>query len=255
MVLTNQISFSEVIIRGYESIWFLGDDFANQTIKQYYIDHQDNYKGYARDLFEVHCFTGGPENTNGDSSTISRIRNALVHGINKVGLLPKLVAIVPDDDIINFLNYSEEGISKSLGRVLDWIMREHNRITESYKEMLPLRAKRANYPQFIWIQAPTHDNFTNNLMRLKFNNAISSSVQFNENTWSLQLKKVWDSHCHSLYNKEDQKFTIDGIKSYWDAVDKTLHFADTILLKNPKEQENLPSQLQQTATSVLPHTQ
>ena len=36
---------------------------------------------------------------------------------------------------------AEFGISKCLGRVIDWIMREHNRIIEIYKGFLPHKAK------------------------------------------------------------------------------------------------------------------
>ena len=229
-------------MKGYDSVWFIGDDFADQTLGPYYIDRSDGFKAYARDLFEVCAFTKEPDGKVRD--TISRFRNGLVDGINQEFLLPKIVVIVPDDDIINYLNYAETGVSKSIGRVLDWIMREHNRIIQSYKELLPMKAKKSNYPQIVWIHAPTHDNFKNNIMRMKFNSAIDSTILFHENTWSLQLKKVWDPHSHSLFNKEGNKFTIEGIKAYWEAVDKTIRFLDTILLKRPvkpktpKRQEN-----------------
>ena len=70
-------------------------------------------------------------------------------------------------------------------------------------------------------------------MRQKFNHALSTAALLNENTWSLKLKKIWDSHNHSLYNKEDDKYTVEGIKTYWEAVDQTIKYADTILIKRP----------------------
>ena len=47
-----------------------------------------------------------------------------------------------------------------------------------------------------------------------------------------------DSH---LFNAEDKKFTDIGYKSYWNAVDKTVKFAHTLLLKK----EALASQKKQ----------
>ena len=53
---------------------------------------------------------------------------------------------------------------------------------------------------------------------------------FHESTF-LKLIKVWDYDDSSLYNKEEKKLTSKGYISYWEAVDKAVKFADTILLK------------------------
>ena len=220
------------MVTGYDSVWFFGDDFGCQTFYEYYFDWQDNFKGYAKEHFEVIGFINDLRD-NEDRSIISQFHNTLVHALEEKPLLPKIIVIVPDDDIINFLNFAEYGVSKCLGRVIDWIMREHIRIIDIYKEFLPARAKRSTYPQILWIDVPTHDGFKNNLMRQKYNYAVNTAAQFHENTWTLQLKKVWDPHNHSLYNKEEDKYSVEGIKMYWEAVDKTVRYTDTILLKKP----------------------
>ena len=233
---------------GYESIWFCGDDFGHQTFNDYCLNRMDDFHGYAKDNFEVIGFMSDSA-TSDDLTLISRLRNILVEAITKQVLLPKIIVFVPDDDIIVFLNYVEYGISKCLGRIVDWIMREHNRIIESYKEYLPLKAKKYSYPQLIWIKALTHDNFNNNLMLQKFNYALSTQAQNHEHTWALQLKKIWDPHNHSLFNKEDNKYTVEGIKTYWEAVDKTLKYADTILLKKPNKPKASQSSTQERRNS------
>ena len=123
-------------------------------------------------------------------------------------------------------------------------MQEHNRIIEKYKDFLPIKSKCHNFPQIIWIEAPVHDSFSNNLMRQKYNHTVDTASQFHENTWSLQLKKVWDSHNHSLFNKVENKYSIEGIKTYWEAVDKTIRYADTILLKKPFKPKTISSTYQ-----------
>ena len=49
--------------------------------------------------------------------------------------------------------------------------------------------------------------------------------------YALQLKKTWMEDDSHLFNAEDKKFTDIGYKSYWNAVDKTVKFAHTLLLK------------------------
>ena len=58
------------------------------------------------DNFEVVGFMNDSANST-DPSIISHLRNMLVEAIKDKTLLPKMIIIVPDDDIINFINYAE----------------------------------------------------------------------------------------------------------------------------------------------------
>ena len=51
------------------------------------------------------------------------------------------------------------------------------------------------------------------------------------NTFSVQLKKIWDPKDKSLYNRDEKSYTAAGYTAYWNAVDKAVKFTDTILLK------------------------
>ena len=132
-----------------------------------------------------------------------------------------------------YFNFNKAGVSKSLGHLIDWVMREHEKILSAYKGKLPARAKKINYPQIIWIEAPLHVNMTSasNDLRNKFNKALEKMVQFHPNTTALQLEKVWDPQGKSFYSKSEQIFTSAGLSTYWNAVDKVIRFADTILFK------------------------
>ena len=83
----------------------------------------------------------------------------------------------------------------------------------------------------IWIKPPENTNFANNKLRRRFSAALDKCVTYHDHTYALELKKGLDKDDSSLYNKSDRRFTSAGYKSYWGAIDKTIKFADTLLLK------------------------
>ena len=103
-----------------------------------------------------------------------------------------MIIIVLDDDLITYFNDDSPGISISLGRMANSIMAEFDKLINTQKEFLPKRSKRPNYPAFIWIQAPLHNNFYNNSERVKFNRELINVARFHENTYVLPMKKIWD---------------------------------------------------------------
>ena len=150
----------------------------------------------------------------------------------------------------NTQEVSSEAWSKDLGRVINWIMNEFDKLIAIQKDYLPLKAHRVNYPQIVWIEAPHHINFPNNLGRKRFNTAMETVVQFHENTWVLKLKKVWDKHDSSLFLRSENRYTAAGYRSYWDAVDKTVRYADTILLKKPVKKQNASGDAKKKSSST-----
>ena len=60
------------------------------------------------------------------------------------------------------------------------------------------------------------------------------------NCFTLELKKVWDPKDLSLY-LSSQRFTTDGYSAYWEAVDKTIRYFDSVILKkNEKKKVQKP---------------
>ena len=48
---------------------------------------------------------------------------------------------------------------------------------------------------------------------------------------TLPLKKVWDAKDNNLFLKDSQCFTTDGYLAYWEAIDRTVRYFDSIFLK------------------------
>ena len=71
---------------------------------------------------------------------------------------PKMIFIIPDADLAKFC--IAKNIYQDMDKLVDWLIRECDKLVEIKKECLPSRSKKAGYPAFIWIEAPLHDNFT-----------------------------------------------------------------------------------------------
>ena len=220
-------------MEGYDKIWFFCDNFGFNTFsKNYHSRPLKEYIGYVRDNYEVTGFLNNKYKSL-DQNAVSRLRNLMIGAISDYPLLPKLIVIVPDEDILLFI--IKTGDRKLLHTntvvVLKWLMREYDRIIAAHQEKLPSKAKKAHYPFFVWITAPTHDNFDNNLDRVKFNKALQEVGNLYPNVAVLELKKIWDPQDTTLFIKESNRFTATGIQTYWEAVDRTVKYADTTVVK------------------------
>ena len=89
---------------------------------------------------------------------------------------PKIIVIVPDNDILwSLIAISEPGCSlssKVITRLLNYVMTEHDRTVAAFKEYLPAKCIHSTHPQILWIQLPLHDNFVDNPERIKFNRCL-----------------------------------------------------------------------------------
>ena len=168
----------------------------------------------------------------------------MVGAVNDQIIMPKLIVIVPDNDIIQYIARIKAGFSRSVARMLDWLMKEHNRIIDSMKDHLPMKAKKNGYPQIMWIAPPYHVGFgkRNNDKRECFNKMLEEVAKTHSDTSVLHLKKVWEPENNNLFLKEQYRYTTKGLKTYWEAVDRTVKFCDTTILRRVTKQEFKNSQ-------------
>ena len=58
-----------------------------------------------------------------------------------------------------------------------------------------------------------------------------------ENVSVLKLKNLWDPEDTNLFIQHAQRYTHAGLRVYWEAIDRTIKFAELILLKQAKNPE------------------
>ena len=166
-----------------------------------------------------------PKNNN-NRNALSWVRNCLVHALNNCDRLPMLITVVLDDDIIKMLHNIYEAISVNVGTLLNWLANEFHCCIQTYKELLPAKAKRVEMPHILWIAALYHKNFSdfNNERCFKANKCLKSIVDLYPEMSFLKLVKIWDPEDSNLYLREQGRFTPVGLGRYWLAVDSAIRY-------------------------------
>ena len=87
----------------------------------------------------------------GNGNIINRVRNAVVKLINDQWLLPKVILLILEGDILEEINHFKPGISGAIGRLLEWLANQLHRVITSHKERLPSKSRKYKYPTILWI--------------------------------------------------------------------------------------------------------
>ena len=229
-------------IKGYKSIWFLGDDFASRTFEQYFKAKEWKGMNYVQQNFEVYS-TFSSKHTSTDNNAVSRLCNLLVKAIQDNIILPKFIVIVLVDDLVNFIgiNHQNTEAGQSISRILNNIMSEQQKLILAQKDYLSTKAKKDNFPLIIWMQSPTHQEFPNNDDRKLFNSCLTDVVKFFLNTCTLEMCKCWDQDNLNYYVGNYNRFTTDGLTTYWNSITYTVKFANTLLWKYYENKQWLTS--------------
>ena len=206
---------------------------------------------YMKQNFEISIFfntdymkTSSFEHNTQIKNRVARVHNTLVRAMRTRGTLPKFILLILEDDIINFLNFNDYGVSEMQGRVIEFLVKEINASIESFKGFLPNKAKKQRYPQLIWLQPSLHKNYYNTGLRKKFGTNMNNIVPIYSNNTVLRLKQFWDSENSNLVCTHRSRLSAQGHRTFWQAVDRTMRFADFKLFKEAEfvvcqEQANL----------------
>ena len=156
------------------------------------------------------------------------------------------MAIVTESDLIDQLKLSKEDringvkIENIYQRVVKMLVMQIERIVDSFKEKLPSKANRRNWPHIIWVSPVQHRNFNfiNNKNRDKFTTCLDEEVKHHKWMSSLQLKQTWDADDRSLVSAERNIMTATGLRKFWQAVDKTIKYCDIKKFKSVEAAED-----------------
>ena len=225
----------------------MGDEFAHKTFHSHFKNNKTSdgaYNTYTFKHFEVREFLTSKYSGN-IRNIISRIRNGFVTAVNEHAVLPKLVVVILDDDIIQNASASNgDNLSIHYRKILECLFRLVNRVFEVYKDLLPEKAKRDNVPHILWMAPPTHKFFTedSNTKRNHFTVSLASVVSQFKNMSMLKMLKFWDHNDSNLFMEENYKFTSAGLTIYWRSVDAAIKFWNVALAKKFEKNRKNPGQ-------------
>ena len=130
-----------------------------KTCFNYYVVTPDtvSISSYIKDNYYLKVFSGH-NNKDKNPSYLACMVSQLIRGIVQRKLLPKAIIVVIEDGLIydaEYDNYSAVVFTEELNH----IAKTYAKIVKNYKEMVPVKSKKDDYPKFMWVMAPHHDSF------------------------------------------------------------------------------------------------
>ena len=205
----------------YKHLWLIGDEFLMKAIGHLLGGQNCELQ---QNSFMTTNFTLKPFYTNNldlNRSILGRLRNTLVRAINEQWLLPRMILIILDDDVIESIKFRGKDLHILFEKMVKWLASEFNKLVEIHKEKLTPKAVRKDYPTFICLTPPQNIKFRNNDLRALFARSTRNALMAYPGHISLQLKKIWEFKDSALFANY---FTNIGFKNYWRSVDSAIQF-------------------------------
>ena len=199
----------------YETAWIIGDSFLASTYQKGFKNQDGNY--YIKESYGLHAFHNDQHL---DKNLLSRVRNVLVAGFNKLEKLPKFIIVAMDNDILNFIDNEDYGVSCEIGKLMDSLVDNLNLVLTTRKSQLPRKSLKETH--FIWVGSPLHPLFEDNALRVKLNACMESIIPKYRNMSFLFPRKGWSLDNSRIYL--NGSFTAEGCRMYWKSVDAAVKF-------------------------------
>ena len=165
-------------------------------------------------------------------NVLARIFNSLVEGLNRNkgnDPLPRLLVVIPDADILKFINHYTYGVSAITGRCLNWLITNMDRVIEAKKEQLQKKkagAVAANEPKIIWVKMLDTPNMTySDLMacRKKYNAILDDILAQKRNHYVIDINDEMYHISHFLWSNT---LNARGETRFWREIDQLLEAFD-----------------------------
>ena len=185
----------------------------------------DERSSYSNRYFYISILASEEFNSN-IPSLMGRIRNNYIQGLNKCITIPKIVCIVMEDALIKDVKTMNFGLTTDYEIRIKWLVSQLRKITDAFIDYLPLKMKRDNWPKFLFVCPSLHVNYENKPLRKKFTRVLEDIAAYSERTAALRLRNGWDFDNHNIFLKEQQRFTMEGLATFWVAIDKIIEEFD-----------------------------
>ena len=216
-----------VVPEGIEKMWIIGDDTVNRSVRGHL--NADSAPFITRN-FETSIIAGSTASQNG--SVIGRICNSLTTSFNNKQYLPKWIVIIVENDVINGLPYHQSGCSEIYGQIIEYMMSKFTSTVATIQRNYPPKAMKFTWPHFLWIEPSINTNHQDTTLRMKFIRSLHAVSMSHNNMLVLPLKQGWDTNNPEYFLWHQQRITPKGLRALWSAIDNTIRFADTKLMRN-----------------------
>ena len=208
-------------------LWIIGDKFVTDLFHDLQLMHSRAREAKQPDLhiydhYNVKCFTANP--LSDVKSVVVCILNAILKALNDFTRMPKVVVIIPEWDMIKFLNYYKPCASHLFEIVLHWLANNIQRAIQSKHDMLlnrKLGAVMHGTPTILWVKIfdriCSHDRSLS--VCNKFNNVLQDVIADKKNHHIIDLEDVvYDA---SYFRSRDD-LNSDGNIKFWHDLDTAI---------------------------------
>ena len=142
--------------------------------------------------------------------------------------MPQLIIVVPDGDILRFIDYFNFGISHIIGSCIDWLIRNINCAIEAKKDewhkWMPGLLS-GNEPKVLWVLMPNQPNGRSPLLAAcnKFNAILENIVATRKSHYTIDINdKLNQTQYYLIYNQLNGR----GQDVLWMEVDRMIECFD-----------------------------
>ena len=227
------IFFITETIRAQRNAWLVGDEFLRKNYHAYPALRAEAVVNnrpapYVFSNYNVSTFTSAEKLLR---NPMTRMLNCFIEALNKYHVLPRFIIIIPDWDIVKFIDYSRYGISKMLGMCLEWLVGEFEKALSIKKE--DMRQVRPGSvvslePKFIWVKMIERGGKSKNLDRFmevgeKYNAVLEQTLYKTRNMYVMGIeRKSIDNSCFELCSNLNSR----GKACYWAEFDRIVRKFD-----------------------------
>ena len=230
-------------------LWIIGDAFLNRnyhTLSEIKREAERARKQipYIFDYYNIQCFTPNPKSL--VSEVLAKFVNCLVKALNQTLKLPKLVVVIPDDDILRYVFEDTEECKRLTKTAIRWVVNQMIRAVDAKKDNMSRRkpgAVMAKEPKFIWIKMFDRISSRERLYdyREMYNECLETLLAEKEEHYILDVNVHLQES--GLFDSGDC-LNAHGRKIFWIELDKGIERFDKkkVSLKPVKHEEKLPQE-------------
>ena len=245
----------------------MGDDFLHKIFKTFIDMKADASDGkrtmpYIYDYYHLSYFMENPLSS--QRNTMANIYNSLICTLNmKTDLtknyqLPRFIIVIPEADILKHINYFSYGISTIIGKCLNWIITEMERVVDARKDELRRKnpgAVAPNEPKIIWVAMMNRPHISyNDMMSVctKYNKILRDLLAIERNHYFLDFSNKMQQPANFL---PSNRITARGKEMFWNELDLNIERFDCYKIKLHPDSNEDSNARRAPVVRVIPNPQ